>query len=171
MFVHRESLRTRVHDHFCRADEPQRSEPLRPMRYVRHFTVAVSLNRSHLFRCRGSTSLYSFLHVSRSSARTANAKQWLIGKKRFNDNCKEVRSAEARTVDQRCVFFKGILWLVDNHLLEHTPEQVAAFLFHETGLNKRAIGDYLGEKSVLSSLSPLHSDLFTFSETSFIWKC
>ncbi|CAF5126603.1 unnamed protein product, partial [Rotaria sp. Silwood1] len=40
----------------------------------------------------------------------------------------------------------GIRWLVDNNLIQNTPEHVATFLFQETGLSKRAIGDYLGEK-------------------------
>jgi Sec7-like guanine-nucleotide exchange factor len=42
--------------------------------------------------------------------------------------------------------FKGIRWLIENGLIQNTPEHTAAFLFNETGLSKRAIGDYLGEK-------------------------
>jgi Sec7-like guanine-nucleotide exchange factor len=36
--------------------------------------------------------------------------------------------------------------LVDNNLIQNTSEHMAAFLINETGLSKRAIGDYLGEK-------------------------
>ncbi len=43
-------------------------------------------------------------------------------------------------------FFQGIRWLIDNGLIQNTSEHTAAFLFNETGLSKRAIGDYLGEK-------------------------
>jgi Sec7-like guanine-nucleotide exchange factor len=35
---------------------------------------------------------------------------------------------------------------MDNSLIQNTSEHTAAFLFNETGLSKRAIGDYLGEK-------------------------
>ena len=46
----------------------------------------------------------------------------------------------------RSFFSQGIRWLVENGLIQNTPEHTAAFLFNETGLSKRAIGDYLGEK-------------------------
>jgi len=35
---------------------------------------------------------------------------------------------------------------VDNDLLEWIPEAVAEFLYKEEGLNKTAIGDFLGER-------------------------
>uniref|UniRef100_A0A3B3RBC3 Cytohesin 2 n=1 Tax=Paramormyrops kingsleyae TaxID=1676925 RepID=A0A3B3RBC3_9TELE len=41
---------------------------------------------------------------------------------------------------------KGIKFLVENDLLRHTPEDIAQFLFKGEGLNKTAIGDYLGER-------------------------
>lgn len=53
-----------------------------------------------------------------------------IGKKRFN-------------IDPK----KGIEYLVENDLLKHTPEEIASFLAKSDGLNKTAIGEYLGEKS------------------------
>ncbi|KAL7874627.1 hypothetical protein SRHO_G00055970 [Serrasalmus rhombeus] len=40
---------------------------------------------------------------------------------------------------------KGIVFLVENELLRHTPEDIAQFLYKGEGLNKTAIGDYLGE--------------------------
>lgn len=49
-----------------------------------------------------------------------------------------------------CVFLcrQGIEYLVEHELLTHTPDDVAQFLFKGEGLNKTAIGDYLGEKYV-----------------------
>jgi cytohesin len=52
-----------------------------------------------------------------------------IGKKKFNMDPK-----------------KGIEFLIEHEILERTPEDVAQFLFKGEGLNKTAIGDYLGEK-------------------------
>lgn len=52
----------------------------------------------------------------------------------------------------RCVVTKfdlsvqGIVFLVENELLRHTPEDIAQFLYKGEGLNKTAIGDYLGER-------------------------
>lgn len=83
-----------------------------------------------------------------SNHRNSNAKQWSIGKKQFNENPKE-----------------GYRWLVENNLLENTPEHMAAFLLNEIGLSKRAIGDFLGEKDdfhieVLKQYAHMH-DFFS----------
>ncbi|XP_056308655.1 cytohesin-3 [Danio aesculapii] len=43
---------------------------------------------------------------------------------------------------------KGIQYLVDNGLLEWKPESVAEFLYKEEGLNKTAIGNFLGESHI-----------------------
>uniref|UniRef100_A0A6Q2ZB96 Cytohesin-2 n=1 Tax=Esox lucius TaxID=8010 RepID=A0A6Q2ZB96_ESOLU len=56
---------------------------------------------------------------------------------------------------------KGIVFLVENELLRHTPEDVAQFLYKGEGLNKTAIGDYLGEREefnlkVLQAFVDLH---------------
>ncbi|CAF3565599.1 unnamed protein product [Rotaria sp. Silwood1] len=85
---------------------------------------------------------------SNDDRRNSNAKQWSIAKRRFNDNSKE-----------------GIRWLMENGLIQNTPEHTAAFLFNETGLSKRAIGDYLGEKDnfhieVLKHFAHMH-DFFS----------
>ena len=53
-----------------------------------------------------------------------------MGKKKFNMESK-----------------KGIQFLISHHLVAETPEEVAQFLYKEEGLNKTAIGDYLGEKN------------------------
>jgi cytohesin len=37
-------------------------------------------------------------------------------------------------------------FLIENSLIENTPEAIAQFLFSGEGLNKSAIGNYLGEK-------------------------
>lgn len=41
---------------------------------------------------------------------------------------------------------QGIQFLVENELLQNTPEEIARFLYKGEGLNKTAIGDYLGER-------------------------
>ncbi|KAI8038040.1 hypothetical protein M5D96_009081 [Drosophila gunungcola] len=71
-------------------------------------------------------------------------KQMSIGRKKFNMDPK-----------------KGIEYLVENRLLRHDPQDVAHFLYKGEGLNKTAIGDYLGEKNdfnedVLKSFVALH---------------
>lgn len=40
---------------------------------------------------------------------------------------------------------QGVHYLVENHLLEWRAESVAEFLYKEEGLNKTAIGNFLGE--------------------------
>ena len=57
-------------------------------------------------------------------------KQLSIGRKKFNMDPK-----------------KGIEYLQEHGLLQATPEDVAAYLYKGEGLNKTAIGDYLGEKN------------------------
>lgn len=42
---------------------------------------------------------------------------------------------------------KGIEFLVEHGLLNHNEADVAAFLYKGEGLNKTAIGDYLGERN------------------------
>lgn len=56
---------------------------------------------------------------------------------------------------------KGIEYLAEHGLLQHTHEDVAAFLYKGEGLNKTAIGDYLGERNdfnekVLKAFVDLH---------------
>uniref|UniRef100_A0A674G944 Cytohesin-2 n=1 Tax=Taeniopygia guttata TaxID=59729 RepID=A0A674G944_TAEGU len=46
---------------------------------------------------------------------------------------------------------KGIQFLVEQELLRHTAEDIARFLYKGEGLNKTAIGDYLGERQFLWS--------------------
>jgi len=41
---------------------------------------------------------------------------------------------------------QGIEYLIEHGLLSNTAEDVAQFLFKGEGLNKTAIGDYLGER-------------------------
>ncbi|KAK2088842.1 hypothetical protein P7K49_034749 [Saguinus oedipus] len=45
-----------------------------------------------------------------------------------------------------CPHHQGIQFLVENELLQNTPEEIARFLYKGEGLNKTAIGDYLGER-------------------------
>jgi len=44
------------------------------------------------------------------------------------------------------ICLQGIEFLVTNGLLQDDPESVAQFLHKGEGLNKTAIGDYLGER-------------------------
>lgn len=72
------------------------------------------------------------------------AKMMSIGRKKFNMDPK-----------------KGIEYLIEKGLLQQTPESVAQFLHKGEGLNKTAIGDYLGEKNdfnekVLQAFVDLH---------------
>lgn len=67
-----------------------------------------------------------------------------IGRKKFNMDPK-----------------KGIEFLVEHGLLQATNEDVAGFLYKGEGLNKTAIGDYLGERNdfnerVLKAFVDLH---------------
>lgn len=41
------------------------------------------------------------------------------------------------------------MFLVENELLRHTSEDIAQFLYKGEGLNKTAIGDYLGERCTI----------------------
>ncbi|XP_055683614.1 cytohesin-1 isoform X5 [Lutzomyia longipalpis] len=71
-------------------------------------------------------------------------KQMSIGRKKFNMDPK-----------------KGIEYLRENHLIRMDPQDVAYFLYKGEGLNKTAIGDYLGEKNdfneqVLKAFVELH---------------
>ncbi|KAJ8263904.1 hypothetical protein GJAV_G00142910 [Gymnothorax javanicus] len=74
----------------------------------------------------------------------ARDKQLSCGKKKFNMDPK-----------------KGIQYLIDHNLLEWTPPAVAQFLYKEEGLNKTAIGDFLGERGdmhlqILKAFGELH---------------
>merc|ERR1712227_609248 len=84
-----------------------------------------------------------------------------MGKKKFNMDPK-----------------KGIEFLILNGLIKETPEEVAQFLYKEEGLNKTAIGDYLGEKNdfneaVLKAFVELHdfTDLILVQALrQFLWS-
>eukprot|EP00088_Acartia_fossae_P055204 TRINITY_DN6408_c1_g1_i1.p1 TRINITY_DN6408_c1_g1~~TRINITY_DN6408_c1_g1_i1.p1 ORF type:complete len:396 (+),score=98.58 TRINITY_DN6408_c1_g1_i1:186-1373(+) len=73
---------------------------------------------------------------------------------------------------------KGIEFLIQQELLKETPEAVAQFLYKEEGLNKTAIGDYLGERhefneAVLKAFVELHdfTDLILVEALrQFLWS-
>lgn len=85
-----------------------------------------------------------------------------MGRKKFNMDPKKVRekkpppqqlySCSVFSLSVRCVLtdssssLQGIVFLVENELLRHTSEDIAQFLYKGEGLNKTAIGDYLGER-------------------------
>ncbi|XP_075149859.1 cytohesin steppke isoform X2 [Haematobia irritans] len=84
------------------------------------------------------------LDVPEDSKHSNKDKQMSIGRKKFNMDPK-----------------KGIEHLVEHRLLRHDPQDVAHFLYKGEGLNKTAIGDYLGEnndfnKDVLKAFVALH---------------
>ncbi|XP_051162623.1 cytohesin-1 isoform X4 [Leptopilina boulardi] len=89
------------------------------------------------------------------------AKQMSIGRKKFNMDPK-----------------KGIEYLIEHNLLTATPEDVAQFLYKGEGLNKTAIGDYLGERHdfnerVLRAFVELHdfTDLILVQALrQFLWS-
>jgi len=89
------------------------------------------------------------------------AKQMSIGRKKFNMDPK-----------------KGIEYLIEHGLLKSTAEDVAQFLCKGEGLNKTAIGDYLGEKNdfnekVLKAFVELHdfTDLILVQALrQFLWS-
>lgn len=95
------------------------------------------------------------------SKNQTRAKQMSIGRKKFNMDPK-----------------KGIEYLVEHGLLQHTQEDVAAFLYKGEGLNKTAIGDYLGERNefnekVLKAFVDLHdfTDLILVQALrQFLWS-
>ncbi|XP_063916464.1 cytohesin-1 isoform X2 [Zophobas morio] len=88
-------------------------------------------------------------------------KMMSIGRKKFNMDPK-----------------KGIEYLIEKGLLQNTPESVAQFLHKGEGLNKTAIGDYLGEKNdfnekVLQAFVDLHdfTDLILVQALrQFLWS-
>ncbi|XP_046414477.1 cytohesin-1 isoform X3 [Neodiprion virginianus] len=88
-------------------------------------------------------------------------KQTSIGRKKFNMDPK-----------------KGIEYLIEHNLLVSTPEDVAQFLYKGEGLNKTAIGDYLGERHdfnerVLRAFVELHdfTDLILVQALrQFLWS-
>ncbi|XP_048869541.1 cytohesin-3-like [Brienomyrus brachyistius] len=88
-------------------------------------------------------------------------KQFASGKKKFNMDPK-----------------KGIQYLVDNKIMEWRPLAVAEFLYKEEGLNKTAIGDFLGERDdmniqILKAFLELHgfSDLnLVQALRQFLWS-
>lgn len=84
-----------------------------------------------------------------------------MGRKKFNMDPKKVRLfdifnrnySESVVLPYLCgvglfPFPQGIVFLVENELLRHTPEDIAQFLYKGEGLNKTAIGDYLGERCI-----------------------
>ncbi|XP_064622596.1 cytohesin-1-like isoform X3 [Lineus longissimus] len=70
------------------------------------------------------------MDINEESKTNPKQKQMSNGRKHFNMDPK-----------------KGIKYLLEEGLLQNTPEDVAEFLFRGEGLNKTAIGDYLGERN------------------------
>nr|XP_048307818.1 cytohesin-1 isoform X4 [Myodes glareolus] len=79
-------------------------------------------------------------------------KQVAMGRKKFNMDPK-----------------KGIQFLIENDLLKNTCEDIAQFLYKGEGLNKTAIGDYLGERDEFS-IQVLHAfvELHEFTDLNLV---
>ncbi|XP_016532059.1 cytohesin-1-like isoform X1 [Poecilia formosa] len=79
-------------------------------------------------------------------------KQMAIGRKKFN-------------MDPT----KGIRFLIDSSLLKNTSEDIAQFLYKGEGLNKTAIGDYLGERDEFN-IKVLHAflELHEFTDLNLV---
>lgn len=90
------------------------------------------------------TAEMDILEVADDSKNNQKSKQMSIGRKKFNMDPK-----------------KGIEYLIEHNLLKDTKEDIAQFLYKGEGLNKTAIGDYLGERNefnqkVLNAFVELH---------------
>uniref|UniRef100_A0A671PJR7 Cytohesin-1-like n=1 Tax=Sinocyclocheilus anshuiensis TaxID=1608454 RepID=A0A671PJR7_9TELE len=79
-------------------------------------------------------------------------KQMAMGRKKFNMDPK-----------------KGIQFLIENELLKNTCEDIAQFLYKGEGLNKTAIGDYLGERDEFN-IQVLHAfvELHEFTDLNLV---
>ncbi|KAI4807772.1 hypothetical protein KUCAC02_027558 [Chaenocephalus aceratus] len=79
-------------------------------------------------------------------------KQMAMGRKKFNMDPK-----------------KGIRFLIDSSLLKNTSDDIAQFLYKGEGLNKTAIGDYLGERDDFN-IEVLHAflELHEFSDLNLV---
>ncbi|KAM7354643.1 cytohesin steppke [Cochliomyia hominivorax] len=109
-----------------------------------HYTNALITNRQIKDELCEVVSEMEALDVPEDCKHSNKDKQMSIGRKKFNMDPK-----------------KGIEYLVENRLLRHDPQDVAHFLYKGEGLNKTAIGDYLGEnndfnKDVLKAFVALH---------------
>lgn len=69
---------------------PQVVQPLKPMPYIRHFTVPISLKKSRVLRFLIFFNCFLIGIFVDFSPRNSNATQWAIGKRQFNENPKEV---------------------------------------------------------------------------------
>ncbi|XP_023301804.2 uncharacterized protein LOC111683917 [Lucilia cuprina] len=109
-----------------------------------HYTNALITNRQIKDELCEVVSEMEALDVPEDCKHSNKDKQMSIGRKKFNMDPK-----------------KGIEYLVENRLLRHDAQDVAHFLYKGEGLNKTAIGDYLGEnndfnKDVLKAFVALH---------------
>ncbi|KAG8513680.1 Cytohesin-3 [Galemys pyrenaicus] len=118
------------------------------------------------------------------SKTTQRNKQIAMGRKKFNMDpkkcvCPRAEKQEETHEDGLCLRWlapssqlaahdlavyapsSGIQFLIENDLLQSSPEDVAQFLYKGEGLNKTVIGDYLGERDefnikVLQAFVELH---------------
>ncbi|XP_072102456.1 cytohesin-2 isoform X1 [Mobula birostris] len=92
------------------------------------------------------------LEINEGSKTLQRSKQMAMGRKKFNMDPK-----------------KGIQFLVENDLLKNVAEEIAQFLYKGEGLNKTAIGDYLGERDEFN-IKVLHAfvELHEFTDLNLV---
>lgn len=101
----------------------------------------------------------TFLIFALRSKTLQKSRHVAMGRKKFNMDPKKVKLylymstlSTLSSLFVSCVVMdsfpslQGIVFLVENELLRHTSEDIAQFLYKGEGLNKTAIGDYLGER-------------------------
>ena len=60
---------------------------------------------------------------------------------------------------------RGIQFLVNSHVIEDSPEDVARFIFSQTKLSKRLIGEYIGGSDIFNqTVSEILFDMFPFKD-------
>lgn len=92
-------------------------------------------------------------------------KQVNMGRKKFNMDPKKVGDTTCDLVFHEQLLTlspvpapslpQGIQFMIENDLLKNTSDDIAQFLCKGEGLNKTAIGDYLGERSGWMRFLPL----------------
>ncbi|VTJ75476.1 Hypothetical predicted protein [Marmota monax] len=99
-----------------------------------------------------------------SSARALRA-MWLSFRKNMQRNKQVAMGRKKFNMDPK----KGIQFLIENDLLKDTCEDIAQFLYKGEGLNKTAIGDYLGERDEFN-LQVLHAfvELHEFTDLNLV---
>ncbi|OXB61091.1 hypothetical protein ASZ78_013654 [Callipepla squamata] len=84
------------------------------------------------------------------------------------EECQELENIRRRK-QELLADIQGIQFLIENDLLKNTCEDIAQFLYKGEGLNKTAIGDYLGERDEFN-IQVLHAfvELHEFTDLNLV---